>query len=52
VWSNPKLTRQHVDPQIALAAGDTAAIEIKILVFQGTLADVLNKVVAQRQTLQ
>jgi hypothetical protein len=52
VWSNPELTCQHVDPQIALAAGATAAIEVKMLVFQGTLAAVLNKVVSQRQTLQ
>jgi hypothetical protein len=52
VWSNPELTCQHVDPQIALAAGATAAIEIKMLVFQGTLAVVLNKVVSQRQRLQ
>jgi len=51
VWSNPELTCQHVDPQIALAAGASAAIEIKMLVFQGTLADVLNKVVSQRQRL-
>ena len=51
VWSNPELTCQHVDPQIALAAGATAATEIKMLVFQGTLADVLNKVISQRQRL-
>ena len=51
VWSNPELTCQHVDPQIALAAGASAAIETKMLVFQGTLADVLNKVISQRQKL-
>ena len=51
VWSNPELTCQHVDPQIAVAAGATATIEIKMLVFQGALADVLNKVISQRQRL-
>jgi hypothetical protein len=52
VWSNPDLTCQHVDPQIALAPGASAAMEIKILVFQGSLEDVLQKVDSQRQSLQ
>jgi len=52
VWSNPELTCQHVDPQIRLAAGATAAMETKILVFPGSLDEVLKKVNAQRQTLK
>lgn len=52
VWSNPELTCQHVDPEIALASGATAVIEIKLLVFPGSLDDVLKKVVSQRQTLE
>ena len=52
VWSNPELTCQHVDPQIPLAAGAGAAMETKILVFQGSLNDVLKKVDAQRQSLR
>lgn len=52
VWSNPELTCQHVDPQVPLAAGASAVMETKILVFPGSLGDVLPKVNAQRQTLQ
>jgi len=52
VWSNPELTCQHVDPQISIAPGASAAMETKILVFPGSLEDVLQKVKAQRQTLQ
>jgi hypothetical protein len=52
VWSNPELTCQHVDPQIFLAPGARAAMETKILVFPGSLDEVLDKVNAQRQTLQ
>jgi len=52
VWSNPELTCQHVDPQIALAPGSTAAIEIKLLVLPGSLDEVLKKVISQRQTLE
>jgi hypothetical protein len=52
VWSNPELTCQHVDPQISIAPAGRATIRIKMLVFQGSLDDVLSKVLAQRQTLQ
>jgi hypothetical protein len=52
VWSNPELTCQHVDPQVSLAPGARAAMETKILVFSGSLDDVLRKVNAQRQMLQ
>jgi hypothetical protein len=52
VWSNPELTCQHVDPEIPLAVGASAVMETKILVFQGSLNDVLKKVDAQRQSLK
>jgi len=52
VWSNPELTCQHVDPQISLAAGARAAMETKILIFAGSLDDVLKKVTAQRAMLE
>jgi hypothetical protein len=52
VWSNPELTCQHVDPQIALPPGASGAMETKILVFPGSLDEVLKKVTAQRQTLE
>lgn len=52
VWSNPELTCQHVDPQAALAPGRHATLEVKILVFRGSLSQALQKVVAQRPSLQ
>jgi len=52
VWSNPQLTCQHVDPQAALAAHGTATTEIKVLIVRGSLADVRERVVAQRATLK
>ena len=52
VWSNPELTCQHVDPQTTLAAGETAVLEVKILVLHGTLDDALRQVIAQRSTLK
>jgi len=52
VWSNPELTCQHVDPQTSIANGEKATMEVKILVFKGTLDDALRKVRAQRSTLQ
>jgi hypothetical protein len=52
VWSNPELTCQHVDPQIALGIGARGAMETKILVFQGSLDEVLTKVDLQRQSLE
>jgi hypothetical protein len=51
VWSNPELTCQHVDPETALPAGAKATMEVKLLVFRGTLDDALQKVIAQRNTL-
>src|SRR5215475_1392511 len=52
VWSNPELTCQHVDPQTSLAPGKSAALEVKILIFQGSLDEVLAKVQAQRGSLK
>ena len=52
VWSNPELTCQHVDPQIALGIGARGAMETKILVFQGSLDEVLTMVDLQRQSLE
>ena len=52
VWSNPELTCQHVDQQISLPPGATRATETKILVFPGSLEEMLEKVNAQRQTLE
>ena len=51
VWSNPELTCQHVDPQTPLAAGQQAELEIKILIFQGSLDQALRKAMAQHNTL-
>jgi len=52
VWSNPELTCQHVDPEVSLSPRSTATVEIKLLVFQGSLDDVLSKVIAQRGKLE
>jgi len=52
VWSNPDLTCQHVDPEISLSARSTAVVEVKVLVFQGSLDEVVSKVIAQRGTLE
>jgi len=47
VWSNPELTCQHVDPQISLAPQQRAAVELKILIFQGSLDQAFKKAIAQ-----
>jgi hypothetical protein len=52
VWSNPELTCQHVDPETSLAPGGQAVLEVKILIFQGTLDQAFQKVVAQREMLK
>jgi hypothetical protein len=49
LWTNPELTCQHVDMETALAPGGKASLDLKILLFQGSLDDVLAKVRAQRQ---
>ncbi len=52
VWSNPELTCQHVDPETSLAPGQQATLKVKILVFQGSLDQALEKVISQRPTLK
>ena len=52
VWSNPQLTCQHVDPQISLAPGQDATLEVKILVLRGSLNNVLEKAIQQRNFLR
>jgi len=52
VWSNPELTCQHVDPQKPLPAGGDAVIEVKVLIFKGTLEQALEKERAQRNSLK
>jgi len=52
VWSNPELTCQHVDPEVSLSPRSTAIVEVKVLVFQGSLDDVLSKVIGQRGALE
>jgi hypothetical protein len=45
VWSNPDLTCQHVDPEASLAPGLRVVLEVKILLFKGSLDEVLQKVI-------
>ncbi len=52
VWSNPELTCQHVDQEAPLAPGQKAVLEVKILVFNGSLDDALHKVIVQRPLLK
>ena len=52
VWSNPELTCQHVDPQVALSKGQTALYEVKILIFRGSLEQAREKVLKERPDLK
>ena len=52
LWTNPDLTCQHADPDIPLSHHSKGVAEEKILLFRGTLEDVLNKVKAQRGDLK
>jgi hypothetical protein len=52
VWSNPELTCQHVDPETSLAPGRQAVLEVKTLIFEGSLGKALQKVISQRNTLR
>jgi hypothetical protein len=52
VWSNPELSCQHVDPQASLPPGQDATLEVKILVLRGSLNNVLEKVIQQRNFLK
>jgi hypothetical protein len=52
VWSNPELTCQHVDPESPLPARSKVEWDVKILIFQGSLDQVLKKVESQRPLLK
>ena len=52
LWTNPDLTCQHADPDIPLSRHSKGVVEEKVLLFRGTLEDVLNKVKAQRGDLE
>lgn len=52
VWSNPELTCQHVDESSTLPPNGQTVLEVKTLVLHGSLAQVLQKVVEQRNTLK
>ena len=52
LWTNPELTCQHADPDISLPRHSKGFVEEKILIFRGTLEDVLSKVTAQRGELK
>jgi hypothetical protein len=51
LWTNPDLTCQHADQDISVARHYTGVIEEKMLLFPGTLDDVLSKVHEQRPKL-
>lgn len=52
VWVNPELTCQHADPQISLPRGQTRSYELKTLLVQGTLDQVLTRVRQQRMVMK
>jgi hypothetical protein len=52
VWSNPELTCQHVDPQAALSPGEEVILETKLLVIRGSLDDVFEMAMQQRDSLK
>ena len=52
LWTNPDLTCQHADPDISLTRQSKGIAEEKMLLFQGTLEDVLSKVKARRGDLE
>ena len=52
VWSNPELTCQHVDPQVPLAPGERAIVEIKVLIVRGSVAYALARAESQRESLR
>jgi len=52
VWSNPKLTCQHVDPQASLAPGQRSVLEVKIFVLRGSLNEALQRAIRQRKSLK
>jgi len=52
VWRNPELTCQHVEPQTSVALGQQAILEVKILIFQRSLGQVLCNAIGQRSSLK
>ena len=52
VWSNPELTCQHVDPQTSLLSGQSATLEVKILVLHSSLDDALQRAIIQCEWLK
>jgi hypothetical protein len=52
VWTNPELTCQHVDPQVALPAGATVATETKLLLIRGSLNDAFARMRRQSDSLR
>jgi hypothetical protein len=52
LWTNPDLTCQHADPDIPLPHHSKGVAEEKILLFRGSLEDVLRKVVEERDGLE
>jgi len=52
LWTNPELTCQHADPDITTPRHTTGIVEEKILLFRGTLDDVIVRVHEERQGLR
>ena len=52
VWSNPELTCQHVDPERPLPPRGKVEWDVKIMIFQGSLDQVLKRVRSQRDLLK
>jgi hypothetical protein len=52
LWTNPELTCQHADPEIALPRHSIGVLEEKTLFFSGILDDVADKVRLQRAALK
>ncbi len=52
VWTNPMNACLHADPQTCLPAGQSRAVEVKLLLFRGSLGQALQKVKEQRETLE
>jgi hypothetical protein len=52
VWSNPELTCQHVDETKTLSPGGKTSLQVKMLIFRGSLDQVLKKVISERGSLQ
>ena len=52
VWTNPENTCLHADPQTCLPAGHRRTVEVKLLLFRGSLGQALQKVKEQLETLE